>query len=225
MINLYIIVAGAGLVGRNVTEELMNRGHDVVVIDIEREACDRTSMKTGAKVIHGDASDIEVLRKAGLDRADVCIGLIGRDSANLAFTILANAFEVPNILVRMIDPSYKVAYMVAGADRALNTVDIYMDSFLMEIEHPSMQRVATLGSGEVSIVILEIPENSPVAGMSIAEIIMIDEFPTNCVFAGIFREEEFIAPRGNQEIEAKDRVFLSGDSESIRQAAETMGVE
>lgn len=222
---MHIIVAGAGEVGRRVSEELVNRGHDVMVIDIDKTACERTSMRTGANVIHGDASNIRVLRKARVEKADVCIGLIGRDSANLSFTILANAFDVPSIMVRMRDPSYKEAYLVAGADKTLNTVEIYMDSLLLEIEHPSLKRVAYLGSGEASVVIVEIPEDSPVKNKRIAEIKMEEEFPRNCVFAGIYRGDDFIVPRGNEEIKSNDRVFLSGDSDSIQQAAEFMGVK
>lgn len=222
---MYIIVAGAGLVGRRIIEELVDRGHDVVVIDIDDETCEKVSVETGADVIRGDASAIDVLMQAGIKKADVCIGAIGKDSANLAFTILANAFDVPNILVRMRDPSYKGAYMIAGADKAVNTVEIYLDSILLEIEHPSIKRVADMGSGEASIVIVEIPEDSPVEDMRIAEIIMMEDFPQNCVFAGIYREDSFIIPKGNEKIEPKDRVFLSGDMDSIREAAEAFGVE
>lgn len=222
---MYIIVAGAGQVGRRITEELVEREHDVVVVDIDNEACEKISMETGADVIHGDASDISTLKSARIGKADVCIGLIGKDSANLAFTILASAFNVPNILVRMRDPSYKVAYNVAGARRALNTVEIYMDSILMEIEHPSVKKVVDLGSGEASIVIVEIPEDSPLKNKRIAEIILEDEFPDNCIFAGIYRENSFIIPRGNEEIKPKDRVFLSGKSESIMDAAEALGAK
>lgn len=222
---MYIIVAGAGQVGRRVTEELVEREHDVVVVDIDKEACETISMETGADVIQGDASKISTLKSARIEKADVCIGLIGRDSANLAFTILANAFDVSNILVRMRDPSYKVAYNVAGAKRALNTVEIYMDSILLEIEHPSVKKVVDLGSGEASIVIVEIPEDSPFKNTRIAEIILEEEFPDNCIFAGIYREDSFIIPRGNEEIKPNDRVFLSGKSESIMDAAEALGAK
>ncbi len=222
---MYIIVAGAGQVGRKVTQKLVDNGHDVIVIDNDSEVCDRVSMSTGANVICGDASKIDVLKKSRIDKADVCLGLIGKDSANLAFTILSSSFDVPNILVRTRDPSYRKAYLEAGADRAINTVNVYMESFLFEIEHPAIERVADLGGGEASIVIIEIPEDSPVKDMRIAEIIMEEKFPQNCVFAGIFREGEFTVPRGNEKVQAKDRVFLSGDSDSIRIAAEVMGVE
>lgn len=222
---MYIIVAGAGQTGRRVAEGLENNGHDVILIDKDPEVCENVSMDTSAKMICGDASKINILKKARIDKADVCLGLIGKDSANLAFTILASSFDVPNILARARNPSYETAYIEAGADRAVNTVDIYMDTFLLEIEHPSFKRVADLGAGEASIVITEIPEGSPVEGMRISEIILEMDFPTNCVFAGIFRGGEFTVPRGNEKIEEGDRVFLSGDLESIREAAKTMGIE
>lgn len=223
--NMYIIVAGAGMVGRNVIKELVQRGHDVVAIDQNKEVCEKISTTTGAQVLHGDASELGVLRDAGIDRSDVCIGLIGKDSANLAFTILSEGFDVPNILVRMKNPSYKDAYLRAGANKIINMVELYRDNLLMEIEHPSMKRVARLGEGKASIVIVEIPEDSPAEAMSIAEITKKDKFPKNTVFAGIFREDDFIVPRGDERIQENDRVFLSGDSESIRQASEFLGVK
>ncbi len=222
---MYIIVAGAGQSGRRVAEGLEDNGHDVVLIERDSDICDEVSMDTSAKVICGDASNINILEKARIDKADVCLGLIGEDSANLAFTILSSSFGVPNILARMRDPSYAEAYERAGANQTINTVKIYMDSLITEIEHPSLKKVADLGAGEASIVIVEIPEDSPVKDMRIAEIIMEEDFPTNCVFAGIYSEDEFIVPRGNEEILADDRFFLSGDSESIKEAAEVLGVE
>lgn len=213
------------MVGRNVVKELTKRGHDVIAIDKNRDVCERISTTTGAKVIHGDAAELEVLKDAGIENSDVCIGLIGRDSANLAFTILSSGFDVDQIIVRMKNPSYKEAYNRAGAHKVLNMVDIYMDSLIMEIEHPSIERVARLGEGKVSIVIAEIPHTSPVEAMSIVEIVKKDKFPESVVFAGIYREGNFIVPRGKERIQEEDRVFLSGDTESIRMATEVLGVE
>ncbi len=213
------------MVGRNVIKELAKRGHDVISIDKNRDVCERISTSTGAKVIHGNAAELDVLRDAGIENADICIGLIGRDSPNLAFTILSSGFDVEQIIVRMKNPSYKEAYTRAGAHKVLNMVNIYMDSLIMEIEHPSSERVARLGEGKVSIVIVEIPQGSPVEAMSIAEIDKKDKFPETVVFAGIYREGDFIVPRGKERIQEEDRVFLSGDTESIRMATKVLGVE
>lgn len=213
------------MVGKNVVKKLAKRKHDVIAIDSNREVCEEISTSTGAKVVYGDAADRDVLKDAGIERANVCIGLIGKDSANLAFTILSSGFDVDQIIVRMKNPSYKEAYSRAGAHKVLNMVDIYMDSLIMEIEHPSTERVARLGEGKVSIIIAEIPPGSPVEAMNIAEITKKDKFPENIVFAGIYREGDFIAPRGKERILSKDRVFLSGDTESINKATDVLGVK
>jgi len=222
---LYVIVAGLGRIGMRAIEVLSNRGYDVVGIDIDKEVSEKAGRKTGAVVINGDATNPDVLIEAGVNNADICIGLIGEESANLAFTSISSAFNVPKILVRMEDPSYKNAYFQSGADTAMNTTEFYMDSLVMEIERPSFKEIATLGDGKASIVIVEIPEGSPVKGKNIGEIIMLEDFPANCLFAGIQREDSFITPKGNQEILAKDRVFLSGNSECLKEAAKCLGVE
>ncbi len=222
---MYIVIAGAGQVGRRIADELERRGHETVVIDIDEDVCDEISLKIDSKIIHGDASNIRILEKAGIDNADVCIGLIGDDSSNLAFTILASAFEVPLNLARMKNSLYKTAYRKAGADRTFDMTEIYMDSLIMDIEHPKLETVARLGAGKVSIVVGVVPEESAAIGMSIAEIIMEEEFPAGCVFTGIYRGEEFIFPRGDEKIRGNDKIFLSGDSKSIREAVEYLGVK
>lgn len=221
---MYVIIAGAGEVGSRIAEKLLEENHDVILIDNDEEICEKRSLDTGAKVVCGDASKIEVLENARIDKADVCLGAIGDDSANLAFTILASSRNVPRILARARDPSYEDAYLEAGADRAINTVDIYMDTFLLEIEHPSIDWVADLGAGEASIVIIEIPDDSPIQNLTINNISSKEEFPDNCVFAGIYREGEFTVPRGQERIFSNDQVFLSGDFDSIRDAAEVLGI-
>lgn len=222
---MYVVVAGLGRVGMRAIDELSDRGHDVVGIDIDNEVSEEAGRQTAAVVINGDATNLDVLSEAGINEADICVGLIGSDSANLAFTSLSSAFNVPKIIVRMKDPSYRNAYLQTGADRALNTTEIYMDSLVMEIERPAFKEIATLGDGKASIVIVEIPKDSPVQGKSIGEIIMLEDFPANCLFAGIHRENDFITPRGNEEIMADDRVFLSGDFECLKEAARCLGVK
>ncbi len=220
---LRIVVAGIGNIGKDVIENLMERNHEVIAIDNDKDVCERISAKLGAKVVYGDAADLDVLKDARIYEADVCIGLVGSDSINLAFTVQAKGFDVPDILVRMKDPAFREAYKRAGADKILDLVDLYMNSLLIEIEHPSMQKVTELGSGEASIAIVEIPKDSPIKNETIAEIDKKQGFPLKCVFAGIYRKNQFIVPRGNEEIKPKDRVFLSGKYESIEKAAKVLG--
>ena len=66
-----IIVAGAGVTGYLLLKMLVAKKHDVVVIDVDREVCEEVYAETGAMTIHGSATDIRTLKKAGMQKSDV----------------------------------------------------------------------------------------------------------------------------------------------------------
>lgn len=221
---MYIVVAGAGLVGRGVAKRLVRNKHDVVVVDSDEEVCDRVYREYGAVSVNGDATDVEVLEEAGLEKADVSVATMRRDADNLSFSLLADNYGVSRVFARMRNVKYEDAYRAAGVTNVINIVDLYLDQFTMEIENPKLQRVATLGGGAASIVIVSVPENSKGSGESIAEITQDKNFPQDCVIAGIYREDEFIIPRGKRTILSGDRVFLAAATNDIEGAARYLGV-
>ncbi|MCF7876133.1 TrkA family potassium uptake protein [Candidatus Bipolaricaulota bacterium] len=221
---MYVLIAGAGLVGRGLARRLVENKHDVVVIDIDEEVCNRVYQDYGAVSVNGDATDVDVLEEAGIKQADVAVALMRRDADNLSFSLLSDNFGVPRIFTRMRNQKYEDAYQAAGVTKVVNIVDLYLDQFTLEIEHPKLQRVATFGGGKASIVVVVVPDDSRGAGKTIAEITQDKDFPEDCVIAGIYREDEFIIPRGNRSIETGDRVFLAAALEDIKGATEYLGV-
>lgn len=221
---MYVVIAGAGLVGRGLTKRLVNKKHDVVVVDIDEEVCNRVYQEYGAVSINGDATNVDVLEEAEVGRADVAVGTMRRDPDNLTFSLLADNFGATRIFARMRNTKYEEAYRAAGVTDVINIVDLYLDQFTMEIEQPKLQRVATLGGGKASIVIVSIPEDSKGAEETIAKITQDEKFPEDCVIAGIYRKDEFIIPRGNRTIKTGDKVFLAAALEDIEGAAKYLGV-
>ncbi len=221
---MYVLIAGAGLVGRGLARRLVENKHDVVVVDIDEEVCNRVYQDYGAVSVNGDATDVDVLEEAGIKQADVAVALMRRDADNLSFSLLSDNFGVPRIFTRMRNRKYEDAYQAAGVTKVVNIVDLYLDQFTLEIEQPKLQRAATFGGGKASIVVVVVPDTSRGAGKTIAEITQDKDFPEDCVIAGIYREDEFIIPRGNRSIEAGDRVFLAAALENIKVAAEYLGV-
>jgi trk system potassium uptake protein TrkA len=224
---MYIVIAGAGLVGMALAEKLMQSKHDVVIIDIKREVCEEAYRKLGAMTIEGSASSIDTLEEAGIRKADVAVGLMRLDADNLAFAVLAKSANVPRIITRMRDPRFEPSFQTIGVTKLVNIVDLYVGQLALEIEEPTIQRVATIGGGRAAIAIFQLPEGSEVAGKTIAEVAGLKGFPEDLVFAGIYREEEqeFIIPRGNRKLLAGDRLFLAADTEDLRRAAKFMGVK
>ncbi|MGD2173925.1 MAG: TrkA family potassium uptake protein [Candidatus Brocadiaceae bacterium] len=221
-----IVIAGAGLVGRGLARRLMAGKHDLVVIDADREVCERVYSQIGATTIHGSATNISTLEEAELERADCAAAVMRRDSDNLCFAVLAQHMGVRRIIVRMRDPRYESAYKLAGATRVLNIVDLYINQFTWEIEEPLIQELTAFGEGKASIVFVKIPEQSRAAGRTVEDIAGDSGFPSDCIIAGIFRSEtgEFIIPRGKVTLEAGDRVYLAASADEIHQAARYLGV-
>lgn len=220
MITIYILIAGGGIAGRNLIKKLVDK-HDVVVIDLDKDICERIYSRYGAISVQGNATKINVLKDAGISQADVAVGVMRNDADNLAFTVLAKNFGVEKILVRMREPEYENAYHMAGATNVGAVMDLLAERFVVDIEEPRIRKVASLGGGKAEVSIITIPDDSPRAGQSIADIVSSKEFPTECVIAGIYDTEKdrLIIPRGKREINVGNQVFLVATNENMIKAA------
>ncbi len=217
---MYIIIAGAGLLGQKVTKHLV-RNHDVVIIDKNREICEKVYSNYGAVSIHGDATQIEVLREAGIEKCDIALGVMREDADNLVFTLLSKNFNVEKIFVRMREPEYRNAYEIAGATNIAAGVDMLVNKFVMDIEQPDIRKVASISNGKAEVSIITIPNKAKCSGKMISDIVKDEKFPKNCVIAGIFdqQNDKLIIPRGNRKIFSSNQVFLVAPNESIEKAA------
>lgn len=218
---MYIVIAGGGIVGSNLVENLADK-HDVVVIDIDRQVCEDIYSRYGAVSVHGNATRVGVLRDAGIEKADVAVAVMRNDADNLAFTVLASDMGVDEILVRMRDPEYESAYRSAGATTVGSVMEMMVDKFIIDIEKPKVRRLASLGGGRAEISIVTIPKECAVCGKTVSEIAAEEKFPDDVVIAGIYDEEddELIIPRGQRKIHSGNRVFLVATEEDMHRAAD-----
>ncbi len=218
---MYVVIAGGGAVGRSLARALIAHKHDVVVIDRDRAVCEGIAARTGALVRLGNATDIEVLEEAGLNKAEVAAAVMPKDADNLALAVLANHFGVPRIIARMRNQKYEAAYKSAGVTKVINVVELFVNQLALEIEQPQLRQVASLGGGRASVTIAIIPENSAAHGKTVADIAKDERFPQACVIAGIYRDAtgEFIIPRGTKQVRAGDKLFLAADTANISRAA------
>ena len=217
---MYIIIAGAGALGRTLTKRLVTN-HDVVVIDVNQDICERIYSKYGAVSVCGNATQIHVLKDAGIEKCDVAIGAMDKDTDNLAFTILAKNFGVDKILVRMRNPEYRNAYQLAGATNIGKEMEILVDKFVTGINDPNIRKVVSLGEGKAEVSIVTIPSESKCSGLTVSEIVNSSGFPEECVIAGIYdqKNDKLIIPRGNKKIYSNNQVFLVATKKNMERAA------
>lgn len=117
----HVIICGWGRVGRAIRTSLSAAGHDAVVIDIDAERV----ASAGDAVVHGDATDDEVLRRAGIERARCLVVALVNDSDNVYVTLSARAIR-PDLLIvaRARTEAAHAKLLQAGANRVVNPQQI-----------------------------------------------------------------------------------------------------
>jgi len=217
-----IIVAGAGVTGYLLLKMLVAKKHDVVVIDVDREVCEEVYAETGAMTIHGSATDIKILGKAGMQNSDVVLCLVRHDSDNIAISILAKSLGVKSIIALLRKPEYAPAYKSAGVTTIISLTDLLLHQLMMEIEQPNVKSIMPLGGGKAEIYAVEIPPGAKSIGMTVREITEQKGFPKECVFVGIYHEDSdiFCIPRGDHDLKEWDKIFLVSNSQYIKPATD-----
>ena len=127
----------------------------------------------------------------------------------------------------MRDPRYEEPYKLAGVTRALDSVGVFLNEFVWEIEEAVVKEVTAFGEGKARIVFVPVSESSPAAGRTIAEVTQDRDFPADCVIVGLYRPQtgEFIIRRGHVTLLAGDRVYLAANTQDIQRATKCLGVK
>ena len=172
--------------------------------------------------IHGSATDIRILEKAGMQNADVVLCLVRHDSDNIAISILAKSLGVKSIIALLRKPEYAPAYKSAGVTTIISLTDLLLHQLMMEIEQPNVKSIMPLGGGKAEIYAVEIPPGAKSIGMTVREITEQRGFPQECVFVGIYHEDSdiFCIPRGDHDLKEWDTIFLVSNSQYIKPATD-----
>ncbi|MDD3626522.1 MAG: TrkA family potassium uptake protein [bacterium] len=207
---MYIIVAGGGTIGSEIISKFTELKKEIVLIEKDQQVCDELYTNYGIETINGNATKIEILKAAGIEKANVLIITMPNDADNLACAVLAKSFGVPEIIVLMRKKSYLEAYKTVGVNKILNVVDILVRDTVNQVDKPDVQRIATLGNGAVEIFIIKIPEDAKIVGQTISEIASTTKLTQESIIAGIFdkNQNEFKVPRGNTVIPAGAELFV-----------------
>lgn len=118
-----IVILGCGRVGVYLAQTLDAAGHDVTVIDRNREAFAKLGSTFGGKMVLGTGIDEDILRKAGIEKADAFVAVTNGDNTNaMAAQIAQHVFHVPRVVARLYDPIREETYRLLGLETVSSTV-------------------------------------------------------------------------------------------------------
>jgi trk system potassium uptake protein TrkA len=118
-----VIILGCGRVGIYLANSLDQAGHQVTVIDRNRDSFAKLGADYGGKMVLGTGIDEDVLKKAGIEMADAFVAVTNGDNTNaMAAQIAQHIFHVPHVVARLYDPVREETYRLLGLETVCSTV-------------------------------------------------------------------------------------------------------
>ena len=208
-----VVIAGGGSVGRFITEQLVNAGHEVTILDNDQRVFSQYgSTIPGATWTKGDACDYSVLKAAGLATVDVVASVTGDDEDNLVISLLAKQeFAVPRVVARVNNPKNEWMFNETwGVDVSVSTPHLITGLVEEAVTVGSFVRLLSFGGGKAKLAEVTLAEGSPAADKEISEL----RFPRDTTVVAVLREEKVIVPRGDTILRLGDEVLVLVTSES-----------
>ena len=225
-----IVVLGGGAVGTMVARRLAQERNDVVIVERRLDRCELLEESLDAKIIHGDASSIRTLEKAGIREAEMLIAVTSSDEANILGCLIAQRHSNVKIKVaRLRTP--EVGRWREFCDGSLLKVDLVIhpdqetaERILRVVGLPGISDVLEFAQGRVQLFGMIIEPDSWVVGKSMAELDRSSP-PRNSLMAIIFRGSQTFVPRGGDRLQAGDHVYIVAPTAETESVFRFMGIE
>ncbi len=200
-----VAIAGAGAVGRSVAAELLDNGHEVLLIDKDPRAIKADTIPK-AEWLLADACELSSLDEAGLQRCDVVIASTGDDKANLVISLLAKTeFAVPRTVGRVNHPDNEWLFNESwGVDVSVSTPRIMSALVEEAVSVGEVVRLFTFRQSNTNIVELTLPDASPYVGTQIGEV----PWPPDTALVAVLRDGRVQAPDVDATLEGHDELLF-----------------
>jgi trk system potassium uptake protein TrkA len=209
-----VAIAGGGSVGTAIARDLHLSGHDVLVFEQDPELVERRRQELGVTWVAADACEVSSLDAAGMASVDVVVAATGDDEDNLVISLLAKQeFAVPRVVARVNHPKNQWLFNESwGVDVSVSTPQLLTALVEEAVSVGSLVRLLQFQGGAAHLVEVTLADDSPAAGMAIADI----DFPRDATVVAVVRDDRLVVPRGDTVLQVGDEVLtlVTADAEA-----------
>jgi trk system potassium uptake protein TrkA len=214
-----VAIAGAGAVGRSIASELLENGHEVLLIDKSPRSIKVDSVPR-AEWLLADACEISSLDDAALHRCNVVVAATGDDKSNLVVSLLSKTeYGVPRVVARINHPKNEWLFNESwGVDVAVSTPRLLSALVEEAVSVGDLVRLMTFRQSEVNLVELTLPGDAPLTGQRVGAI----GWPADTALVAILREGRVIVPEPDDPLEAGDELLFVANENVEEQLADLL---
>jgi trk system potassium uptake protein len=202
---MYAIIAGAGKVGWNLARELIEKGNEVTLLESDRNRYLVVEQELEHAIQYGDATELWVLERAGIVRADLVIAVTGDDEDNILICQMAKEkYLCERIIARVNNPRNRQHFELLGIQPAVSATDLILRLIEHEVPRYGLVHLLDLREDRLEIIEVEVSDGAPAAGRPVSDI----ELPDGSLIISVLREGGGFVPKSDTVIEVGDEVLL-----------------
>jgi trk system potassium uptake protein TrkA len=202
---MYVVVVGAGKVGWNLARELIAKEHEVTLIEADRRRYLVVEQELEHAVQYGDGSELWVLERAGIGRADMVIAVTGDDEDNILICQIAKEkYLCERIIARVNNPRNLQHFKLLGIQPAVSATDLILRLIEHEVPKYGLVHLLDLAEDRLEIIELEVGEGAPAAGHAVRDIAL----PKGSLIISVLRDDGGFVPNPETVVKAGDEVLV-----------------
>ncbi len=215
-----IIILGAGQVGASLAEHLADEKNDITMVDVDSDRLHELQDRLDIGTVTGQASQPDVLERAGAADADMLIAVTNSDEINMvacqvAYTLFRTPTKISRIRSQPFLESKKLFSNEAIPIDVIISPEVLVTRYIKRlIEYPGALQVLDFAGGKAQLVAVKAYYGGPIVGNELRAI--RSHMPNvDTRVAAIFRRDRAIMPKANTVVEADDEVFFIASRENI----------
>ena len=202
---MYCVIAGGGKVGWNLARELLEKGNEVTVIENDRRRYLTVEQELEHAIQYGDATELWVLERAGINRADLTVAVTGDDEDNLLICQLAKEkYLCARIIARINNPRNRQFFELLGIQPAVSATDLILRLIEHEVPSYGLVHLLDLRDEQLEIIEIEVSPGAPADGQQVMEV----DLPDGVLIISVLRDGKGFVPKADTVINGGDEVLL-----------------
>lgn len=197
-----VTVIGGGTVGVTLAKRLEQGGVLIKLIELDKARADEIASKLDCMVLHGDGSDLALLRQENVQESDVLVSVTSDDDKNLLGSLIAKQMGIPKIITRVNESANIRLFESVGIDVPLNALSTAVLAVQNMLRGTSAELLATLEQGKAQVLEIVVPDDYPVT--------KIRKLPpvSGAIIGAVVRGWRTVVPHGEDYVRPGDHLLV-----------------
>ena len=220
--NKDIMINGSGKIAIKVAEELDKRGNfnvKVIVKDEVKANYISELLSNHSLVVHGEATDIDILASEGILDTDFYLALTANDETNMVSSLLAKHLQVKNTVTLIEKTDYLPISMTIGLQRCINSSIATSNAIMKFVRQGKAMFSSTLKGTNIEVLSFEVNENSRHLKKPIYKLTT----PDKSIIGSVVRDNKVFVPSGNDELYPGDEIVVFAEKNIIKKWIKMLG--